>query len=94
VKTAFKRIATHGEVFHVPWLVPVSTDTSTKSGRVVVGVVLSRFWPLFGLVVRRPQLELRLLQERDFADIVESIDRGIHDLGTIPCLIPRTDTEP
>ena len=52
------------------------------------------FWPLFGLVVRTPRLELRLLREDEFADLVELIDGGIHDPGTMPFSFPWTDAEP
>ena len=52
------------------------------------------FWPLFDLVVRTPRLELRLVREEDFADLVELIDGGIHDPGTMPFFFPWTDAEP
>jgi len=52
------------------------------------------FWPLFDLVVRTPRLELRLVREEDFADLVDLIDRGIHDPGTTPFFLPWTDAEP
>jgi len=52
------------------------------------------FWPLFGLVVRTPRLELRLLREDEFGDLVALIDAGIHDPGTMPFFVPWTDLEP
>jgi RimJ/RimL family protein N-acetyltransferase len=52
------------------------------------------FWPLFGLVVRTPRLELRLLREEHFADLVRLVDAGIHDPGTMPFFVPWTDVEP
>ncbi len=54
----------------------------------------TRFWPLFDLVVRTPRLELRLLREEEFADVVELVDGGIHDAGTMPFFVPWTDAEP
>jgi RimJ/RimL family protein N-acetyltransferase len=60
----------------------------------VAGEELRSFWPLFGLVVRTPRLELRLLREEDFADVVGLIDAGIHDPGTMPFFFPWTDVEP
>ncbi len=54
----------------------------------------TRFWPLFDLVVRTPRLELRLLREEEFDAVVELIDGGIHDPGTMPFFFPWTDTEP
>jgi RimJ/RimL family protein N-acetyltransferase len=52
------------------------------------------FWPLFGLVVRTPLLELRLLREEEFADLVDLIDGGIHDPEAMPFYKPWTDAEP
>ncbi len=52
------------------------------------------FWPLFGLVVRTPRLELRLLREEEFADLVGLVDGGIHDPATMPFFVPWTDVEP
>ena len=52
------------------------------------------FWPLFGLVVRTPRLELRLLREEEFADLVALVDAGIHDPGAMPFFVPWTDVEP
>ena len=52
------------------------------------------FWPLFGLVVRTPRLELRLLREDEFGDLVALIDAGIHDPGTMPFFFAWTDVEP
>jgi RimJ/RimL family protein N-acetyltransferase len=60
----------------------------------VAGEGPTRFWPLFDLVVRTPRLELRLLRESELADLVELIDRGIHDPGTMPFFFPWTDVEP
>ena len=54
----------------------------------------TRFWPLFDLVVRTPRLELRLIREAELADLVELIDGGIHDPGTMPFFFPWTDVEP
>jgi RimJ/RimL family protein N-acetyltransferase len=58
------------------------------------GEGLTRFWPLFDLVVRTPRVELRLLREQDLADFVELIDAGIHDPATMPFFFPWTDAEP
>jgi len=45
-------------------------------------------------VVRTPRLELRLLREEEFADLVEVIDAGIHDPAAMPFFFPWTDAEP
>jgi RimJ/RimL family protein N-acetyltransferase len=60
----------------------------------VAGEGPTRFWPLFDLIVRTPRLEVRLLREADFADLVELVDGGIHDPGTMPFFFPWTDVEP
>jgi RimJ/RimL family protein N-acetyltransferase len=52
------------------------------------------FWPLFELVVRTPRLEWRLPREDEFASLIEVVDAGIHDPGTMPFFIPWTDAEP
>ncbi|HWF17201.1 MAG TPA: GNAT family protein [Acidimicrobiales bacterium] len=49
------------------------------------------FWPLFDLVVRTPRLELRLPREEEFSAIVDLVDGGIHDPGTMPFFVPWTD---
>ncbi len=52
------------------------------------------FWPLFGLSVRTPRLELRLPREEEFGALIEIIDAGIHEPGTMPFFQPWTDREP
>jgi RimJ/RimL family protein N-acetyltransferase len=49
---------------------------------------------LFDLVVRTPRLELRLTRDEDLAAIVELVDGGIHDPGSMPFFVPWTDVEP
>jgi RimJ/RimL family protein N-acetyltransferase len=60
----------------------------------VAGEGPSRFWPLFDLVVRTPRLELRLPREEEFGAVIELVDSGIHDPGTMPFFIPWTEVEP
>ncbi len=60
----------------------------------MAGEGVSSVWPLFGLAVRTPRLELRLLREEDLSEIVALIDGGIHDPGTMPFYVPWTDAEP
>jgi RimJ/RimL family protein N-acetyltransferase len=60
----------------------------------VAGPGQSSFWPLFGLAVRTPRLELRLLREDEFADLVAVIDAGIHEPGAMPFFVPWTEVEP
>ncbi len=49
------------------------------------------FWPLFGLVVRTPRVEIRLPREDEFAALLAVIEGGIHDPSTMPFTTPFTD---
>ena len=49
------------------------------------------FWPLFGLVVRTPRLEMRLPREDEFGALIALVDAGIHDPATMPFTTPFTD---
>jgi RimJ/RimL family protein N-acetyltransferase len=49
------------------------------------------FWPLFGLVVRTPRVEIRLPREDEFAALLAVIEAGIHDPATMPFTTPFTD---
>ena len=60
----------------------------------MAGEGTTEFWPLLDLVVRTPRLELRLLREVDFPRMVELVDNGIHDPGTMPFFVAWTDAEP
>lgn len=53
--------------------------------------MLERHWPLFGLVVRTPRLEIRAPRDEHLLEVLEVVDRGIHDPATMPFLIPWTD---
>jgi RimJ/RimL family protein N-acetyltransferase len=46
--------------------------------------VISDYWPLFGLRVTTPRLELRYATQEDFAALVELADKGIHDPDYMP----------
>lgn len=52
------------------------------------------FWPLFGLSVSTPRLELRLPREEEFGALIEIIDGGIHEPGTMPFFVSWTEAEP
>jgi RimJ/RimL family protein N-acetyltransferase len=52
------------------------------------------FWPLFGLVVRTPRLEVRVPREDEFEALIEVVDGGIHQPGTMPFFVPWTEVEP
>jgi RimJ/RimL family protein N-acetyltransferase len=49
------------------------------------------FWPLFGLIVRTPRIEMRLPREDEFESLIALIDAGIHDPASMPFTTPFTD---
>jgi RimJ/RimL family protein N-acetyltransferase len=51
------------------------------------------FWPLFGLRVRTPRLELRYPDDDDLASIAALAAQGIHDPDTMPFNVPWTRAE-
>jgi RimJ/RimL family protein N-acetyltransferase len=51
------------------------------------------YWPLFGLRVRTPRLELRYPDDDDVAALAELASKGIHDPDFMPFSIPWTDVE-
>ena len=48
-------------------------------------------WPLFGLRITTPRLELRLPTDEDLGELVELSRQGIHDPATMPFAVPWTD---
>lgn len=52
---------------------------------------LEEAWPLFGLRVATPRLELRVPRDEDFAGLLDLIDAGIHDPASMPFAVPWTD---
>ncbi|HEX4528130.1 MAG TPA: hypothetical protein VIA11_01855, partial [Acidimicrobiia bacterium] len=67
-----------------------------KVGRITVavdgmmGVVSEQHWPLFGLRVRTPRLELRYPTDDDYQAVVALAAEGIHDRDTMPFYVPWT----
>lgn len=51
-------------------------------------------WPLFGLRVRTPKLELRYPSDDDVAALADLAAEGIHDPGWMPFQITWTDVPP
>ncbi|WP_328465656.1 GNAT family N-acetyltransferase [Actinoplanes sp. NBC_00393] len=51
-------------------------------------------WPIFGLVVRTPRLELRLPRDSDLAGLADVAAAGVHPPGEQPFLTPWTDGTP
>ena len=55
---------------------------------------LHTIWPLFGLRVRTPMLELRYPTDEDLAEIAEVAAAGVHDPATMPFTTAWTDMPP
>lgn len=54
-------------------------------------VALEAAWPLYGLVVQTPRLELRLATDNELAELaLEAFERGVHDPGFMPFQNPWT----
>ena len=56
--------------------------------------MLTDVWPLFGLVLRTPRLELRIPSLEQLAALAELADEGVHDPAAMPFLVPWTDLPP
>ena len=54
----------------------------------------SRYWPLSGLRVRTPRLELRLPSAADLDALAALAEEGVHDPGVQPFTVPWTDAPP
>ena len=50
-------------------------------------------WPLFGLRIRTPSLELRTPTDADLESLVELALDGVHDPATMPFTTPWTDAQ-
>jgi RimJ/RimL family protein N-acetyltransferase len=51
----------------------------------------NEFWPLFGLRLRTPRLEVRLPDDETLVALGRLAAKGIHDPSTMPFLFPWTD---
>jgi RimJ/RimL family protein N-acetyltransferase len=56
--------------------------------------VLTDVWPLFGLVLRTPRLELRLPSLEQLTALAELAEQGVHDPAVMPFQVPWTDLPP
>jgi RimJ/RimL family protein N-acetyltransferase len=56
--------------------------------------VLERYWPLAGLVVRTPRVELRWPDDDDLIALAELAAKGVHDPERMPFMVPWTRREP
>ncbi|PYY33698.1 GNAT family N-acetyltransferase [Curtobacterium sp. MCBD17_030] len=55
---------------------------------------LDQVWPLFGLRLLTPRLELRPLRDEDLPGLVDAALSGVHDPARMPFGVPWTDAEP
>ena len=55
---------------------------------------LVRDWPLFGLRLRCADVELRLPDESDLAELADIARAGVHDPAEMPFSVPWTDAPP
>ena len=53
-----------------------------------------RHWPLFGLRVATPRLELRLPTDAELDDLADVAADGVHDPAAMPFMTPWTDNAP
>ncbi|MFD3647590.1 GNAT family N-acetyltransferase [Streptomyces cyaneofuscatus] len=53
-----------------------------------------RYWPLHGLRIRTPRLELRLPDEALLDELASVGAGGVHDPDRMPFIVPWTDGEP
>jgi RimJ/RimL family protein N-acetyltransferase len=56
--------------------------------------VLIDSWPLYGLTISTPQLELRLPHEEELAELAHLAGKGVHRPDERPFLTPWTDGSP
>jgi RimJ/RimL family protein N-acetyltransferase len=52
---------------------------------------ISDLWPLFGLRVKTPLIEIRLPGDDDLGDLIDEVLAGIHDSATMPFTNAWTD---
>jgi RimJ/RimL family protein N-acetyltransferase len=55
---------------------------------------LEDVWPLFGLRLLTPRLELRPVRDEDLGPLADAALAGIHDAGFMPFGVPWTDAAP
>lgn len=56
--------------------------------------MLSDYFPMMGLRLRTPRLELRLPSDEDLAGLAHTALEGVHDPQEMPFLVPWTDKPP
>lgn len=53
--------------------------------------MLTDAWPLYGLTIDTPRVQLRLPREEELAALAELAGRGVHQPGERPFLTPWTE---
>ncbi|MFI0901650.1 GNAT family N-acetyltransferase [Streptomyces sp. NPDC020983] len=56
--------------------------------------MLMDHWPLLGLRVNTPRLELRLPSEEELAQLADLAAEGVHEADRMPFIVPWTDLPP
>ena len=56
--------------------------------------MITDHWPLYGLRLRTPRLELRLPDPADLSALADAAAAGVHDPAIQPFTTPWTDTDP
>jgi len=56
-------------------------------------VSLEQYWPMFGLQITTPQLTLRVPGDDELAEVMDLVQRGVHDPAWMPFTTPWTDLE-
>jgi len=56
--------------------------------------MLEAHWPLFGLRIITPRLEIRMPRDEELEGLLAVAAEGVHDPATMPFLNPWTDAEP
>jgi FAD binding domain len=77
---------------HRPWLYATILAMVSKSTPSTTAP--TTYWPLFGLRLRTPRLELRMPSLRDLDALAELAAAGVHDPETQPFQVAWTDVTP
>jgi RimJ/RimL family protein N-acetyltransferase len=55
---------------------------------------LARYWPLYGLRLETPRLQLTVLADEDLPELIELVLAGVHAPERMPFAVPWTDAPP
>ena len=72
----------------------VTEQAARQAGPYRSGMDLLEAWPLFGLRLLTPRLELRPVRDEDLPGLVDAALAGIHHPAVMPFAVPWTDAEP